>query len=125
MEQHKELHKLTKKLLDYTRSIDEKYENVRSDGKEPDFYSEVKPFADQVIDDCKTWEKGMKGWMAKESFRHLYPSQIEQTAGNLADVAVQCFFPKTSYKRFKSHIQSVRFILQNTEDEISKKVEEE
>ena len=65
----------------------------------------------------------MTEWMENESFRHLYPMQIQQTADNLSDVAVQAFFPKTSYKRFKSHVQSVRFILQNVRDEAAGKTE--
>ena len=55
----------------------------------------------------------MKEWMKETEFRHLFPEQIEQTAHNLSDVAVQAFFPKTSYKRFKSHVQSIEFILNN------------
>ena len=79
--------------------------------QEKDFYHEVKPFADQVNQVCEEWEQEMKQAMQQVTFQHLFPSQIEQAAGNLKDVSIQAFFPKTSYKRFKSHVQSVLFTL--------------
>lgn len=113
---------LTQKLIQFNEQADVIYEEVRAAGKEKDFYSEVKPFADEVHTACSEWKDNMKEWMGMESFTHLFPLQIEQTANNLSDVAVQAFFPKTSYKRFKSHIQSVRYILHNVRDEIDRKL---
>ncbi|WHY54862.1 YppE family protein [Peribacillus simplex] len=118
---HKEkMRLLTEQLIQYTDKADEIYEGVRKEGKEKDFFSEVKPFADLVRTACIEWETGMKEWMRETDFRHLFPEQIEQTAHNLSDVAVQAFFPKTSYKRFKSHVQSVEFILNNVKTEIDR-----
>ncbi|MEK3797519.1 YppE family protein [Peribacillus sp. FSL H8-0477] len=113
---------LTQKLIQFNEQADVIYEEVRAAGKEKDFYSEVKPFADEVHTTCSEWKDSMKEWMGMESFTHLFPLQIEQTANNLSDVAVQAFFPKTSYKRFKSHVQSVRYILHNVRDEIDRKL---
>ncbi|PJN90053.1 YppE family protein [Bacillus sp. mrc49] len=119
MEKEK-LQRLTDQLIKYTENANDTYEEVREAGKEKDFFSEVKPFADQVREACMEWEAGMKEWMKEIEFRHLFPEQIEQTAHNLSDVAVQAFFPKTSYKRFKSHVQSVEFILHNVKAEIAR-----
>ncbi|KQU20492.1 YppE family protein [Peribacillus butanolivorans] len=118
--QKENLQRLTEQLLNYAVKADDIYENVRREGKEKDFFSEVKPFADQVRTICMEWEGGMKEWMKETEFKHLFPEQIEQTAHNLSDVAVQAFFPKTSYKRFKSHVQSVVFILNNVKSEIDR-----
>jgi hypothetical protein len=118
--QKEKLQLLTEQLIKYTVQADDIYEGVRKEGKEKDFFSEVKPFADQVRTVCIEWETGMKEWMKETEFKHLFPEQIEQTAHNLSDVAVQAFFPKTSYKRFKSHIQSVEFILHNVKAEIDR-----
>jgi hypothetical protein len=114
--QKEKLQQLTEQLIKYTDQADDIYEGVRLEGKEKDFFSEVKPFADQVRTVCIEWETGMK----ETEFRHLFPEQIEQTAHNLSDVAVQAFFPKTSYKRFKSHVQSIEFILNNVKTEIDR-----
>ena len=111
---------LTEQLLNFTIMADDIYEEARRTGKEKDFFTEVKPFADEVMAKCAEWERGLMKWMKEEEFRHLFPQQIEQTARNLSDVAVQAFFPKTSYKRFKSHIQSTVFIIRNVEAEINR-----
>src|SRR6478735_4421806 len=108
---------LTQQLITFAKEADSIYEKVRLDGQEKDFYNEVKPFADEVRQACEAWEQMMKQALTEEKFKHLFPEQIEQTAHNLADVAVQAFFAKTSYKRFKSHVQSVLFILQNVKME--------
>ncbi|MFE4811834.1 YppE family protein [Peribacillus simplex] len=118
--QKEKMQLLTEQLIQYTVKADEIYEGVRKEGKEKDFFSEVKPFADLVRTACIEWETGMKEWMKETEFRHLFPEQIDQTAHNLSDVAVQAFFPKTSYKRFKSHVQSVEFILNNVKTEIDR-----
>lgn len=111
---------LTQQLITFAKEADEIYEKVRSDGQERDFYNEVKPFADEVRQACEEWEKVMKQALTEEKYKHLFPEQIEQTAHNLTDVAVQAFFSKTSYKRFKSHVQSILFILQNVKMETSR-----
>ena len=46
--QKEKLQLLTEQLIQYTDQADEIYEGVRKEGKEKDFFSEVKPFADQV-----------------------------------------------------------------------------
>lgn len=122
MEKKDEALQLTNKLISLCQKADQIYENVRSTGKEKDFFDEVKPFADEVHQTCLEWADLMKGWMEDESFKHLFPQQVDQTAQNLSDVAVQAFFPKTSYKRFKSHVQSIQFILQNVLTEINGKI---
>ncbi|RFU65501.1 YppE family protein [Peribacillus glennii] len=110
---------LTKKLISLCETADRIYEDVRETGKERDFYTEVKPFADEVHHTTTEWAGQMKKWMKAESFRYIFPQQIDQTAQNLTDIAVQAFFPKTSYNRFKSHVQSVQFILKSVLTEIT------
>jgi hypothetical protein len=108
---------LTQRLITFAEEADSIYEQVRSDGQERDFYKEIKPFADEVREACEEWETVMKQILTKVRLPHLFPEQIEQTAQNLVDVSIQAFFPKTSYQRFKSHVQSVLFILNNVKME--------
>lgn len=117
MDEYQKVIDLTEQLIVLAKEADAIYEEVRKDGREKDFYHEVKPFADRVQLACEQWEQRVKQWMKEAEFKHLFPQQIEQTAQNLTDVSVQAFFPKTSYKRFKSHVQSVLFILQNVKVE--------
>lgn len=102
---------LTQHLITLAEEANSIYEAVREDGVEKDFYHEIKPFADLVKQVCEEWEQEMKQAMQIVTFKHLYPSQIEQASQNLQDVTIQAFFPKTSYKRFKSHVQSILFTL--------------
>ena len=108
---------LTQRLITFAEEADSIYEQVRSDGQEKDFYKEIKPFADEVKKVCGEWETVMKQVLTEVKLQYLFPEQIEQTAQNLVDVSIQAFFPKTSYQRFKSHIQSVLFILNNVKVE--------
>ncbi len=80
----RKLQLLTEQLIKYTDQADDIYEGVRLEAKGKGiFFSEVKPFADQVRTVCIEWETGMKEWMKETEFRHLFPEQIEQTAHNL------------------------------------------
>ncbi len=108
---------LTQQLITFAEEADSIYEKVRLDGQEKDFYKEVKPFADEVKKVCEEWETVMKQVVTEVELKYLFPEQIEQTAQNLVDVSIQAFFPKTSYQRFKSHVQSVLFILNNVKME--------
>lgn len=114
---------LTKQLISLAEEANAIFDTVRTEGKEKDFYQEVKPFADHVKYVCEQWEQEIKKEMKEVVFKHLYPFQIEQAAGNLKDVAVQAFYPQTSYKRFKSHIQSVLFTLNHVRMECERKIE--
>lgn len=109
--------RLTEQLITLTEEANSIYDTVRKDGVEKDFYHEIKPFADQVKQVCEEWNQEMKKAMQIVTFNHLYPSQIEQASQNLQDVAIQSFFPKTSYKRFKSHVQSILFTLNHVKVE--------
>jgi hypothetical protein len=112
----------TETLIKYCQESDRIYEEVRGTGEDKDFYNEVKPFADTVHKEADKWGENMKSWISQEKFTHLFPQMIDQTVNNLSDVAVQAFFYKTSYKRFKSHVQSVSYILEIALSEINKKI---
>ena len=79
----KSILQLTEKLISYNEEADKIYESVRKEGAERDFYTAVKPFADEVHSSCQLWREQMTEWMENESFRHLYPMQIQQTADSL------------------------------------------
>ncbi|RFU68457.1 DUF1798 family protein [Peribacillus saganii] len=112
----------TKKLIEYNHRADEIFEQVKAEGKERDFYSEVKPFADDVHLLAREWAEAVKSWMKVESLSYLYPLQVDQAADNISNVAIQAFYPKTSLSRFKSHVQSVEFTLQNILREAERKL---
>lgn len=118
MEKH-ELYELTLRLSKYNKEAYENYHRCRATGKEGDFYSEVKPFADKVKDCRDQWEPAAVSWTIKNKPKNLYPMQIKNTAENIEMVAVRAYFPKSSLTKFNSHIQSVDFVLSRLLDELN------
>jgi len=48
--------------------------------------------------------------------KNLHPNQIKATVENIELLSVQCFFPETSYNRFKSYIQSSFYVIEQVKD---------
>ncbi|MBS4199472.1 YppE family protein [Bacillus sp. FJAT-49732] len=106
-----ELRNLTETLLQYNEEAKKNFILSRETGKQGDFFKEVKPFADKVKDCCEQWEPLAMEWVMSESPKNLHALQIRNTAENIQMVSVRAFFPDTSLNKFKSHIQSIDFIL--------------
>ncbi|MBE3569691.1 MAG: YppE family protein, partial [Bacillales bacterium] len=102
---------LTCELLQLVQQADEVYETVRSTKKKGDFYTEVKPFADKMKALSDEWEAEAKKWLISQKPKYIHKQQITSTLENLQIIAVQAFFPQTSYSRFKQAIRSVEYIL--------------
>ncbi len=115
---HNHLEEMTRQLLEYNRQAAESYHRCRKTGEQGDFYKEVKPFADKVKAMSEKWEQEAVQWVADIRPKNLYPLQIKNTAENLQMVSVRAFFPDTSLKKFKSHIQSIEYVLERTLEEI-------
>jgi hypothetical protein len=103
----------TNDLIRLNNRCNEIFEETRRNDKEPDFYQRVKPFADEVQVTSEKWLELIGNWIKKENPRYIHLIQCIQTVENLNMIAVQAFYPKTSYNRFKSHYQSVDFQLKN------------
>ncbi|HZG73766.1 MAG TPA: YppE family protein [Chondromyces sp.] len=107
-----ELKKLTKELLDITNNANDIYMKKREAQIKGDFFSEVKPFADHAKAVSDKWKELSLTWLRETSGkRYIHPMQIQATVENLELVCVQAFFPETSFKRFKSYIQSISYVL--------------
>ncbi|HEY4553600.1 MAG TPA: YppE family protein [Bacillaceae bacterium] len=111
--EEKELKKLTIILCEYCHKAAEAFEKCKLAGQQEDFFSVVKPFADQVKELAEKWEPAAVQWCIENKPKHVHPIQIRNTAENLQMVSVKAFFPDTSKKKFNSHIQSIDFILNN------------
>ncbi|MBS4176599.1 YppE family protein [Lederbergia citrea] len=116
-----ELRQLTSKLLNYNQEAYNSFIQCRETGEKGDFYTEVKPFADNVKYCCDEWEPAASAWVIANKPKNLYPMQIKNTAENMQMVSVRAFFPETSLKKFNSHIQSIDFVLRHLLDELEDK----
>ncbi|MFS0645041.1 YppE family protein [Siminovitchia sp. 179-K 8D1 HS] len=115
-----QLKNLTDQLLHYCHEASSNFQRTRESGAEGDFYGEVKPFADQVKKLCEKWEPLAVKWTIARKPKKIFPQQIKNTAENIQMVSVRSFYPDSSLKRFKSHIQSVEYVLNRIVEEINK-----
>jgi Bacterial domain of unknown function (DUF1798) len=111
-----ELRELTLQLISLTEKMMDEYKRRRSTGEKGDFYSEVKPFADEVKAINDKWKQQSLIWINKHHPKNLHAPQIENTSDNIEMLSVHCFFPESSYNRFISHYQSVIYVLGTERD---------
>jgi hypothetical protein len=109
---------LTQKLLEFIERIESRFIHTQENKVEPDFFNEVKPFADEVHALLLEWEKETLEWIAITAPKYIHSQQIVSTVENVNHVTVQCFYQDTREIRFKGMIQSIRYVLN---DILSKK----
>ncbi|WP_010301016.1 YppE family protein [Kurthia senegalensis] len=76
---------------------------------DPDFFNEVKPYADHIDGVIKEWKQEMEMWIAEEQPKYVRMAQIDNASEQLGQVVVQSFYRKTSKKRFFESIQAVKY----------------
>ena len=112
------LKQLTVQLYKLSKQTQEIYLKARETGEEGDFFAEVKPFADQVKEVVDEWQPLASEWTIKHKPKNIYPLQIMNTADNIQMTSLKAFYPKTSFKKFQDHSQSIDFILKNMIDQL-------
>ncbi|WP_213423147.1 YppE family protein [Bhargavaea massiliensis] len=105
------LDELTLKLLDECGKCRPRHARMREEEREPDFFAEVKPYADQVHERIAEWQNRSKEWIRQDRPKHVREAQIENAADMMTQFVVQSFYPKTGKKRFYDSIQSVEYLL--------------
>jgi len=114
----------TKMMKDYLERTKEIYENVRTTGKEHDFYKEVKPFVDEAQQFAGEWANLASQWVDKIRPKYIFSLQIDAARDNFNEICPQAFYPKTSYSRFKHHYNSINYILEKLLSELRNVLEE-
>lgn len=106
------LRSVTIKLLELNKQAHEQYVIVKSDDNYvADFYKEVKPFADQVLEVASTWKEMTLTWLKHEKVKYVYPIQVKDAYENLLIVSVKAFQKDTRAKRFNEMIKSIDYVL--------------
>ncbi|MBM4762084.1 YppE family protein [Bacillus sp. B15-48] len=108
---NEEILKLTNSLLSDVEFLITRFEQTKVTGKQGDFHSEVKPFADAMKIKVEEWQDKAVLWLIQHPQRTLHSQQIESTAENLEMVSTQAFFPSTSRKRFIDTTRSINYVL--------------
>lgn len=111
MKEAKQLDRLTRELLECTEEAAVHYRQARERGTKPDFYAEVKPFADRSKHLLDEWSSQAAGWIAENRPKNLHENQISSAAEHIELITVQCFFPETSRTRFINYYNSTKYVL--------------
>ncbi|WP_185819616.1 YppE family protein [Salibacterium salarium] len=119
MEEKEELIKRTEQLKKYNNEALDAYTNIAQvPDYSPDFFTEVKPFADKVKECADQWKPLAEQWVVDDKPTYFYLKQIEDTHENILISSVTAFQSDTKEKRFREMIQSIDYILSGIEKEI-------
>lgn len=108
------LEELTEQLMRLAEEAYTTYLQIKSatvNETEPDFFNQVKPFADDVQQLSEEWIQLATRWIEKERPRHLHIAQVLNTYEQLNIISVKAFYKDTGAKKFVEQIKSVKFIL--------------
>ncbi|MFC0188585.1 DUF1798 family protein [Fictibacillus aquaticus] len=97
--------------------LEEAREKFASRGEEaPDFFSEVKPFADKVRDTCDEWLPLAEEFANRTRANYIHGSQISAAAENLQSLSISALQPDMRERRFKDLASSVEYVLHQLRD---------
>lgn len=101
----------TKQLVQECENCLTRFQKMRDEDREPNFFNEVKPHADVVHAQLKSWQQHASKWITTTGPKNLYVQQIDHAADAMEQFVVQSFYKGTSKKRFIQSIQSTIYTL--------------
>lgn len=117
-----ELIDLTEQLTKFTLLISRRYIEVKEIQKSGDFYSEVKPFADEVKLINDQWKRKAIDWIIKHRPKNIFVQQIEATHENIETISIQSFYRETSKTRFTNLLVSSQYVLNRLHQIVNKEI---
>ncbi|GEK34117.1 YppE family protein [Kurthia sibirica] len=87
----------------------ERFMMMREKNLEPDFFQEVKPYADHIQEKLKQWQDLSQQYIIENRPKWIHMVQINNACDAIEQFVVQSFYQKTSKKRFYQSIQSVKY----------------
>lgn len=113
---------LTKDLLEKIEASILRLKSIKEmEEYDPDFFGEVKPYADKVHITLDTWRELTLEWIKEEKPKYLYQLQIDTAIENIELLVVQSFYKDTREKRAKEMYQSIVYTLTAILDKIEQK----
>ncbi|ARD49482.1 hypothetical protein SporoP37_15620 [Sporosarcina sp. P37] len=106
----------TRLLLTICDECEQRFYRMRETGHEPDFFKEVKPYADASHQAIAKWAEEMKTWIQDEKPRYVHEVQIDSLKDSMTQFVVQSFYKATGKKRFILSIRAARYTLQTVLD---------
>ncbi|MFS0687876.1 YppE family protein [Sporosarcina sp. 179-K 8C2 HS] len=115
----------TERLLSVCEECLERLPAMRELDREPDFFTEVKPYADTNHKLLDEWTEEIRTLIREERPKYVHLHQIESLNESMKQFIVQSFYPKTGKKRFVLSINSATYTLRTVLDELQRKGGEE
>lgn len=106
-----ELKQLTEQLIVSCDDAVNRFYKMREEDRDPDFFGEVKPYADHVHAQLKVWQQQSKQFIDLYQPKHFHYMQVDNAVEAMEQFTVQSFYKKTSKKRFIQSVQSVHYTL--------------
>lgn len=103
------LKQLTKELYAECDRSWERFLTMREKELEPDFFQDVKPYADEIQQKLLEWKSLSEKYVAQYKPKHVHMVQVNNASDAIEQFVVQSFYIKTSKKRFYQSIQSVKY----------------
>ena len=119
---NKESYFLTKKLMLALVKIEEQYSEARETKKMYDFYTEIEPFVNEIEALTGKWKVALEKEISQRTSYFIGERQIDQVVENIQNLSVQSFQHTTSFNRFKSYLQSTKFLLKTIERQLNERV---
>lgn len=113
-----------RELLSVCGECLERHAKMRELDREPDFFEEVKPYADKYHTMLDEWSEESYAWIKIAKPNYVHPVQIDALTDSMKQFIVQSFYKKTGLKRFVLSIRSAEYTLKTFLDAIEKEREQ-
>ena len=106
-----DLQVITANLVDACEQAIERFYDMRERNAEPDFFNEVKPYADNMRTQLQIWRELAYEWIIVNKPKYMHKQQIDYAFDAMEQFFVQSFYKATSKKRFIQSVQSTKYTL--------------
>ena len=110
----------TEILLSVCRECHTRHAHMRELDREPDFFIEVKPYADKYHALLDEWTEEAYAFVKTAKPKYIHPVQIDSLNDSMKQFIVQSFYQKTGKKRFVLSINSAEYTLKTFIDALKK-----
>ena len=105
------LQEKTIRLLSVCEECLSRHTTMRETGHEPDFFTEVKPYADANHKLLEEWTDEVRELIRSKRPKYVHIHQVESLNDSMKQFIVQSFYSKTGKKRFILSINSATYTL--------------
>lgn len=99
-------------LLEECGKCRDRFFTMREREAVPDFFQEVKPYADTWHSFIKEWQAASTAFILEERPKYIHKIQIDNAVDGMNQFFVQSFYKETGKKRFIQTIQAAEYTIQ-------------